>query len=145
MHGGSARNARKQVIEDAQGAVERTAGLPSRSYSSISCDSNRAIRRQCRRRITFRTAGALLQALQSLYRLSRTLPLNADFKIPQTSYASFPEDMIMRNIENMTSDPHLSKKLGISLYRFKSIVAEAMGEIDTAVIFQNNVVTYPKN
>ncbi len=52
--------------------------------------------------------------------------------------------MIMRNIENMTSDPHLSKNLGIRLYRFKSIVAEAMGEIDTALIFQNNVVMYPK-
>ena len=70
---------------------------------------------------------------------------NAELKIPEKSHGSVAEDVRMvRRIENMTSDPHLSKKLGIKLFRFKSIVAEAMGEIDAAVVFQNDVVVYPK-
>jgi hypothetical protein len=73
------------------------------------------------------------------------LKTNADFKLPETSIGSVTEDVTMvRNIENMTVDSHLSQKLGIKLFRFKSIVAEAMGELDTAVIFQNDVIMHPR-
>ncbi len=74
---------------------------------------------------------------------SAALPSIAGLKIPQISHVA-EHVTTMRNIQDMTADSHLSKKLGIKLFRFKSIVAEAMGELDTAVIFQDDVVMYPK-
>jgi hypothetical protein len=65
---------------------------------------------------------------------SEALVLTADLKIMNNLVGSDLED----------ADSHLSKTLGIKLFRFKSIVAEAMGEFKSAVTFQNDVVMYPK-